>query len=99
MLRHKYTKKRLRSKYNRKKRTRKHGGTKNPKRKYQKQKKRSRRLSLRTSLPEQEMSAKDERDAQAKMAELLDQKCEAAKHVNDDGSIDCQINVPMQLEK
>ena len=31
MLRHKYTKKRLRSKYNRKKRTRKHGGTKNPK--------------------------------------------------------------------
>ena len=90
MLRHKYTKKKLRSKYNRKKRTRKHGGTKNPKKRISEAKrKEAERLSLRTSLPEQKMSPKDERDAQAKMAELLDQKCEAAKHVNNDGSIDC----------
>ena len=33
MLRHKYTKKRMKNKYNRKKRTRKRGGTRNPKRK------------------------------------------------------------------
>ena len=32
MLRHKYTKKRMKNKYNRKKRTRKRGGVRNPKR-------------------------------------------------------------------
>ena len=91
MLRHKYTKKRLRSKYNRKKRTRKHGGTQNPKKKISEAKRREmERLSLsRVDRESNKMSPRDERDAQAKMAELLDQKCEAAKHVNDDGSIDC----------
>ena len=39
------------------------------------------------------MSAKDERDAQAKFAEwYLGEKCEATNHVNDDGSIDCPTN-------
>ena len=41
MLRHKYSKKRLKNKYNRKKRTRKRGGVRNPKSsKFQKHKKR-----------------------------------------------------------
>lgn len=94
MLRHKYTKKRMKNKYNRKKRTRKRGGVRNPKRKISAAKRREmERLSLRTPASEDnKMSAKDERDAQAKMSELLGEKCEATKHVNDDGSIDCPTN-------
>ena len=91
MLRHKYTKKRMKNKYNRKKRTRKRGGVRNPKRKISAtQREEAKRLSLRTSpSKDNKMSAKDERDAQAKMSELLGEKCEATKEVNDDGSIDC----------
>lgn len=92
MLRHKYTKKRLRNKFNRKKRTRRQrGGVKNPKRKISAAKRAEmERLSLsRIDRESNKMSPKDERDAQAKMAELLGEKCEAAKQVNDDGSIDC----------
>ena len=91
MLRHKYTKKRMKNKYNRKKRTRKSGGVRNPKRKISAaQREEAKRLSLRTSpSKDNKMSAKDERDAQAKMSELLGEKCEATKEVNDDGSIDC----------
>ena len=89
MLRHKYTKKRLRKKYNQKKRTRKHGGTKNPRKTISpEQRKEAMRLSTPNTLSSK-ISPRDERDAQIRMANLLDGKCEAAKHVNDDGSIDC----------
>ena len=84
MLRHKYTKKRLRKKYNKKKRTRKYGGTRNPKRKISSaQREEAMRLSTPSTLSSK-VSPRDERDAQAKMATLLDGKCEAAKHINDD---------------
>ena len=92
MLRHQYTKKRLRNKFNQKKRTRRQrGGVKNPKRKISAAKRReTERLSLsRVDRESNKMSPRDERDAQIKMAELLGEKCEAAKQVNDDGSIDC----------
>ena len=92
MLRHKYTKKRLRNKFNQKKRTRRQrGGVNNPKRKISAAKRREmERLSLsRVDRESNKMSPRDERDAQIKMAELLGEKCEAAKQVNDDGSIDC----------
>ena len=63
----------------------------NPKKKISAaQREEAKRLSLRTSpSKDNKMSAKDERDAQAKMSELLGPKCEATKEVNDDGSIDC----------
>ena len=92
MLRHKYSKKKQRRKNNRKKRTRRQrGGVKNPKKTISAAKKKEmERLSLgRVNRESNKMSPRDERDAQAKMAELLGEKCEATKEVNDDGSIDC----------
>ena len=60
----------MKNKYNRKKRTRKRGGYGNPKKKISAaQREEAKRLSLRTSPSnDNKMSAKDERDAQAKMA-------------------------------
>ena len=95
MLRHKYTKKKLRSKYNLKKRTRRQrGGVKNPKKTISAAKRREmERLSTRKQQPTaSNMSPKEERDAQAKMAQLLGEKCDATSSVNDDGTIDCPTN-------
>lgn len=99
MLRHKYTKKRLRNKFNKK--TRKRGGTNNPKRKKlsESRRKEMERLSLRDRKEDNKLSPKDERDAQMKMSVLLGEKCDAATQVNDDGSIDCPNKRSKALRK
>lgn len=98
MLRQKYSKKKRREKMKKNKKTRKIGGMKTRANTGSRSRRRKRQIEaeatrLSSRVPQQQqsrtMSPRDERDAQARFAELLGEKCEATKEVNDDGSIDC----------
>ena len=96
MLRHKYSKKRLRNKYNRKKRTRKMrggGGKSSKSSKYRdakrKEGERMNSAAINHSQKEDSLNPAEIRNlTQFKAMELV-QNCESVNHVNDDGSIDC----------
>ena len=94
MLRHKYTKKRLKN--SRKKRTRKQrgGGGKSSKSSTHKKKQRREgerlnRSRLNQSPPEDALSPGEIRNLAQFKALENGEKCESVNHVNDDGSIDC----------
>ena len=99
MLRQKYSKKKRREKMKKNKKTRKIGGMKTRANTGSRSRRRKRQIEeeatrLSSRVPQQQqqsktMSPRDERDAQARFAALLGEKCEATKQVNDDGSIDC----------
>ena len=97
MLRHKYTKKRMKNKYNRKKRTKKMrgGGNKSSRKKSkfrQQQKEAGERMNMRAinqSNDEDILTPVERRNLVKFAAMQLQEKCEATKEVNDDGSIEC----------
>jgi len=96
MLRHKYSKKRLRNKYNRKKRTRKMrggGGKSSKSSKFRKAKRKEgdkmNRDAINQSQKEDSLTPAEMRNLAQFKAMELEEKCESVNHVNDDGSIDC----------